>query len=246
MRKLHFFLLFGICWAGILSAQKDSLNISYDTDALEVKTISDSDLSKFYEDKAFLYEVDETDPTWWDDFKSWLNNLMLRIFENIFGIEEASGILAAFIRLVPYLLLGVLIYILIRFFLNINASALKQASKNKALVSVSEEEHIIKNENIQDLINQALAKKDFRLAVRYSYLQVLKLMSEKEIITWELQKTNDDYLNEIAKTELQNPFTSITRLYNFTWYGDFHITEIEYQKAEKTFLSIEKIISSNG
>ncbi|MUH37015.1 DUF4129 domain-containing protein [Zobellia amurskyensis] len=246
MRKLHFFLLLGICWAGILSAQKDSLNISYDTDALEVKTISDSDLSKFYEDKAFQYEVDETDPTWWDDFKSWLNNLMLRIFENIFGIEEASGILAAFIRLVPYLLLGVLIYILIRFFLNINASALKQASKNKALVSVSEEEHIIKNENIQDLINQALAKKDFRLAVRYSYLQVLKLMSEKEIITWELQKTNDDYLNEIAKTELQNPFTSITRLYNFTWYGDFHITEIEYRKAEKTFLSIEKIISSNG
>ncbi|WP_289062060.1 DUF4129 domain-containing protein [uncultured Zobellia sp.] len=246
MRKLHFLLLLGIYWAGILSAQKDSLNIVYDSAPLEVKTISDSDLSKFYEDKDFQYEVVEIDPTWWDDFKSWLNNLMLRIFENIFGVEEASGILAAFIRLVPYLLLGVLIYILIRFFLNINASALKQASKNKALVSLSEEEHIIKNENIQDLINQALSQKDFRLAVRYSYLHVLKLMSEKELISWELQKTNDDYLKEISKTDLQSPFTAITRLYNFTWYGGFYIDETAYQKAKGTFESIEKIISSNG
>ena len=246
MRKLHFFLLLSLCCAGFLTAQKDSLGIAYDTVALKVKTISDADLSKFYEDNAFKYEVIEAERTWWDDFKSWLSNLILRILEGIFGVEEASGILATFLRLAPYLLLGILIYILIRFFLNINASALRQAKSNKALVSLSEEEHIIKNENIQDLIQKALAKNDFRLAVRYSYLQVLKLLSEKELISWEPQKTNDDYIKEISKTELQNPFIKITRLYDFTWYGDFHITELEYSKAKKTFLSIEKIIRTNG
>ncbi|MBU2946926.1 DUF4129 domain-containing protein [Zobellia uliginosa] len=246
MRKLHFSLLLVLCYYGILSAQKDSLGIAYDSVPLQVKTIGEEDLSKFYQDDAFKYEVSVAERTWWDDFLSWLSNLMLRIFEGIFGVEKASGFLAVFFRLVPYILLGVLIYILIRFFLNINASALKQTKTNKALVSLSEEEHIIKNENIQELIEQALAKNDFRLAVRYSYLQILKLMSEKELIAWEPQKTNHDYLKEISKAELQNPFSTITRLYDFTWYGDFPISEIEYQKAKKTFLSIAKTIGANG
>ncbi|WP_226968018.1 DUF4129 domain-containing protein [Zobellia roscoffensis] len=222
------------------------MRIVYDTVPLQVKTISEDELNKFYEDDAFQYEITEAERTWWDDFKSWLSNIMLRIFEGIFGVDEASGILAVVIRIFPYVLLGILIYILIRFFLNINSTSLKQAKANAALVSLSEEERIIKNENIHDLIEQALARKDYRLAVRYSYLHVLKLMSEKELITWKPQKTNDDYLQEISKTNLQKPFTTITRLYDFTWYGDFHISEVEYQKARKAFLSIEKIINSNG
>ncbi|WP_276165895.1 DUF4129 domain-containing protein [Zobellia alginiliquefaciens] len=246
MRKLHFLLLLILCCVGGTSAQQDSLRIAYDTVPLQVKTISEKELSKFYEDAAFQYEASETDPTWWDDFKSLLANIMLRIFEGIFGVDEASGILALVIRIFPYVLLGILIYILIRFFLNINSTSLKQAKANAALVSLSEEEQIIKNENIHDLIEQALAQKDYRLAVRYSYLHVLKLMSEKELITWEPQKTNDDYLQEISKTNLQKPFTAITRLYDFTWYGDFHISEIDYQKAKRTFLSIEQTIGTNG
>ncbi|CAM4193311.1 DUF4129 domain-containing protein [Zobellia roscoffensis] len=246
MRKLHFLLLLILCCVGITSAQQDSLRIVYDTVPLQVKTISEDELNKFYEDDAFQYEITEAERTWWDDFKSWLSNIMLRIFEGIFGVDEASGILAVVIRIFPYVLLGILIYILIRFFLNINSTSLKQAKANAALVSLSEEERIIKNENIHDLIEQALARKDYRLAVRYSYLHVLKLMSEKELITWKPQKTNDDYLQEISKTNLQKPFTTITRLYDFTWYGDFHISEVEYQKARKAFLSIEKIINSNG
>ncbi|CAZ94612.1 DUF4129 domain-containing protein [Zobellia galactanivorans] len=246
MPKTFFFFCFALCCSMAFATPQDSLKISYDSEPLKVKKISDADLLPYQNDKAFNYETFEAEATWWDDFKSWLGNLMLRTLELIFGVGKASGILAGLIRLAPYLLLGLLIYILIRFFLNINARALQEAQKNQSLVSISEEEHIIKNENIHDLIQQALSKNDFRLAVRYSYLHLLKLMSEKELIAWEPQKTNDDYLREISKSDLKDPFTHITRLYNFTWYGDFPIDETGYQRARQTFLSIEKSVQKNG
>jgi len=244
-RLLLFGLLFVHC-AVFAIMQKDSTAVTYDTAPLKVKQIDNEDLQKYRADDAFDYELTKTERTWWDDFKTWLGNLLLRLFEGIFGVEKAVGFLAIFLRIVPYLLLGILLYLLIKFFLNVNARALQQAKSNQSLVSLSEEEHIIKNENIQELIQQALADKNYRLAVRFYYLYILKLLTEKELIAWELQKTNDDYLKEITKVELKKPFSDITRLYDYIWYGDFPIDEIQYDKVEKAFVSLQKIMTGNG
>ncbi len=239
------FCLFMLC-AFAARAQKDSTAITYDTAPLEVKQIDKENLQKYQDDPAFDYEVTQAEHTWWDNFMTWLSNIFRRMFEGIFGVEKAAGLFASFLSIVPYLLLGILIFLLIKFFLNANASALLQAKKEQSAVSLSEEEHLIKNEDLQQLVQKALADKNYRLAVRYYYLFLLKLMSEKEIISWELQKTNDDYIQEIKKTELQLPFRTITRLYDYVWYGDFPIDESKYYKAEKTFSILQKLLNGNG
>ena len=123
---------------------------------------------------------------------------------------------------------------------------LKNAQLNKNAVGLSEEENIIRNENIDDLIQQAVADKNYRLAIRYSYLLILKLLSEKDIIAWELQKTNSDYLDEITKENLKTPFKASTRLYEYVWYGDFLIDEPKYQKAALAFNALRKNIIENA
>jgi len=246
MRKLLLFaLLFVLCAISIM-AQQDSTIATYDSAPLDVKQIDTEDIQKYQADEAFNYEIIKGDLTWWDNFKTWLGNLLLRMFEGIFGVEKAIGFLSVFLRIVPYILLGLLIYLLIKFFLNVNASSLQQAQKNMNLVSLSEEENIIKNENIQELISKAFADKNYRLAIRYYYLYILKLMSEKELITWELQKTNDDYLQEIKRTALIKPFTKITHLYDYIWYGDFPIDEDRYNTAEKAFLQLQQMVEANA
>ena len=226
-------------------AQQDSTaTINYDTAPLTVQEINEDDLQAYRNNPDFDYEVIKRDQTWWDDFKTWLYNLLTQFFEWLFGVEKAAGFLQVFFQILPYVLLLILLYILIRFFLNVNASALNQAKKNGALVTLSEEEHIIKNEDIQQLIQKALQDKNYRLAIRYYYLYILQLMTDKEIISWELQKTNYDYLNEIDKQELKHPFSTITRWYDYIWYGNFDIDETKYKRAETDFESLQKTLKN--
>lgn len=240
--RLKFLLVYG-CFCTTMVAQNDSITVKLDTTSLVQKTIDQGDLDTFRENPDFDYDVAEnTAPEWWIAFKNWLSNVVIRFFEWLFGVEEAVGAFNTFLKILPYLLLLILVFILIKFFINVNARAISFNKKNDALVTLSEEEHIIKNEDIQKLIQQALADNNYRLAIRYYYLYMLRLMNEKEIISWELQKTNADYNRELEKTDLKKPFAQITRLYEYIWYGDFPIDEGNYRKAEANFLSLKEAV----
>jgi len=241
-RAFFFILIFWFLSATYSFGQKDSIVVNYDMAPLHIKKISDDDLKKYKNDPKFDYEIIKTEATWWDDFKTWIGNLFLQFFEWIFGVDQAAGILSLFLRALPYILLAILLFLLLKFFLSVNARAPIGSQGDKAFVSLSEEEHIIKNEDIEELIKRALAEKNYRLAIRYYYLLILQLMSDKGFIHWETQKTNHDYLREIEKPNLKQPFTKITRLYDYIWYGDFSIDKAKYEKAEAAFTSLKKIV----
>lgn len=228
-----------------LWAQDSIVTIKNDTTNLTPIQIDESQLEQFKNNPDFDYEVlKSAAPDWWISFKNWLSNVFIRIFEWLFGIEKAAGAFNTFLQILPYVLLIILLFILVKFFLSVNARAIIHAKKNQSIVALSEEEHIIKNEDIQQLISSALAQKDYRLAVRYNYLYMLQLMSEKELITWELQKTNEDYTQELQKRELVQPFATCTRLYNYFWYGEFPIDQSKYEKAETSFRSLKTSLSN--
>lgn len=237
--SICFFLLLG---GRSMFAEQDSTAVKFDTVRIEMKQITDEDMATYRLDPKFDYEVANNDPTWWDDFKTWVGNLFLRFFEWLFGAEEAAGMFAIFLRVVPYILLVLLLLLLIKFFLSVNSRSVFHSQRNDALVSLSEEEQLIKNEDLQKYLQKAVMEKNYRLAIRYYYLYMLQLMSEKDLIVWELQKTNNDYLNELKKPELKQPFTTITRLYDYIWYGDFEIDEQKYFRAETAFSSLKKLL----
>ncbi len=244
MRRL-FFVLICFTFFGKMFGQ-DALPIQYDSVTLEVKEIQDKNLETYRNDPELNYEEIKAKRTWWDDFKDWVGNLFLRFFEWIFGAEKAMGAFAAFLRILPYVLLGVLIFILIKFFLKVNANAMRQTKKDASFVSLSEEEHIIKNEDIQELISKAIANNNYRLAIRYYYLFILQKMTDQELIDWQLQKTNEDYLKEIEVIELKTPFRTITRLYDYIWYGGFSLDQARYLKAEHAFLELQKTLDKHA
>ncbi len=245
LKRLFIILFCGLSVCSII-AQQDSTLVQYDNSELHLQQITEEDLQTYKEDPKFDYEIVKADLTWWDNFKTWLGNLFTRFFEWLFGTEKAGDSLSFFFQIIPYILLGILLFLLIKFFLNVNSRALLFAKDNEAMVTLSEEEHIIKNEDINQLIQKALKEKNYRLAIRYYYLLILKQMSEKELIKWELQKTNDDYINELEKQELKAPFSHITRLYDYIWYGDFPIDETKYLKAENKFSALRKTLDIYG
>lgn len=244
MQKVRFLVVLLLVWQRSMS-QNDTL-VRYDATDVVPIDITQEDLKPYQEDEAFNYEVVKADNTWWDAVKNWFYNLLIGFFEWLFGVEQAVGYLAAFLKILPYILLAILLFLIIRFFIKANTRSLIYTQNNPNLVSLSEEERIIKNEDIQKLIKDALAQNNFRLAIRYYYLYILKLLTERELIDWQLQKTNDDYINELIPKELKSPFSRATLLYDYIWYGEFNIDQERYAKAEQVFDSLKKTILAHA
>lgn len=96
----------------------------------------------------------------------------------------------------------------------------------------------IENTDIQSLINNAENSNDYRLAIRYYYLLILKTLSLKNHIKFEDDKTNADYLNEINAQPFIKKFTYISYIYNYTWYGEFDVNTEQYQTAKADFTNL--------
>ena len=226
----------------ILFAQNDSV-VKYDESELQPIELSSEELDSYRNDSDFNYEEVKTENGWWTDIVNWFYNILRRFFEWIFGVGNAEGYLAAFLKILPYLLLALFLYLVIRFFVKSNILGMGNQKKNPNMVTLSEDEHIIKNEDIQELIKKALTDENYRLAIRYYYLYILQLLSERELIDWQQQKTNDDYMAELSDSSFKNDFGKATLLYDYVWYGEFELNQERYQKAELVFASLKKSIA---
>ncbi len=82
---------------------------------------------------------------------------------------------------------------------------------------------------------QALEAGDYRMAIRYRFLHVLKNINEKELIKWAFEKTNRDYLREFKGHPLFNEFRQLVNTYEMVWYGNTQIDKISFDYLDKDF-----------
>lgn len=243
--RLILLLLFVLLSSNLSFAQQDSLTVQYDMSILQVHEITEDDLSDYKNNDDFNYVESIEEDSLLLKIKRWFKNIITKIFESIFGIGNVSGILKFIFNVVPYIILGILIFLLIKFFLKVNSRNIISGEQKKGTVAFSDEEHIIKNEDIKALIEKAINDNNYRLAIRYYYLMILKELTEKDIIQWELQKTNEDYISEIENQELQTNFINITRIYDYVWYGDFSVDAIKFNHLKPTFDSLTNSIAKH-
>ena len=234
MKNIILYILFFLFTVSI-TAQKDSLVVQYDKSDVQLKKFDNDHLDEYRNDKEFDYTVYESKPTIFSRIWAWFKRVLIKILSWIFGVEEAVGILAIILRIIPYVILLIILGLLIKFFLKVNMNTMISGKTEKANVSLSEDEEIINNKNIQNLIDKAINQKNYRLAVRYYYLLVLQKLQENEVIDWEPQKTNEDYIKEIKQKTIIDKFKKLTYLYDFVWYGNFEINEVEFSKVASNF-----------
>ena len=72
---------------------------------------------------------------------------------------------------------------------------------------------------------------NFRLALRLGYLEVLKYLTDRGLIHWQPDKTNQVYLAELAAGPLGEAFRAATRQFEYVWYGELRLSAALYQQA---------------
>ena len=130
------------------------------------------------------------------------------------------------------ILIAVLLFVLYRVFLS-DRGLFTSPTKNK-IIKV-EEELLTDDSYLEQQLKQAERDKNFRLAIRYLYLQTLNRLSERNWLNLSPDKTNYQYVRELAKPQLRNSFSRITLHYEYAWYGDFTIDETVYEQVKSDY-----------
>lgn len=87
-------------------------------------------------------------------------------------------------------------------------------------------------------IKNAIKNQNFRLATRFLYLKLLKVLNEIEYISWQPGKTNSSYQYELEDTNISNSFKRLSGIYEYSWYGHFELNQAEFEQLSGKFESI--------
>lgn len=247
LKTVTFCLLFGIslvCFGQEVMQAVDTVaqkEVIYDTQMVEGTHLDETTINEFKQDPDFDYTEIAPEETWLTRFRQKLSDIWNSFIRWLTGGEEATGVLGFLLSLLPYLLIAGLLALLVWVFLKIDNGRAVIHSKHKG-VFMGDDEEIIKNQDIQQLIDQALKDKNYRLAVRYYYLLTLQQLSGKEHIDWQVQKTNHEYIYEIKNNDLRTQFGKLTDVYDYIWYGNFEVDEPAFAKAQHAFNKLQKAI----
>ncbi len=106
-------------------------------------------------------------------------------------------------------------------------------------------------ENIHEIdfvkaVDEAVNQRNFRLAVRLLYLQTLKHLSDAGRIDYKPDKTNRQYVYELANSSVQPDFEKLTRQFEFVWYGDFPIDEAQFVALQTAFNQFNRAVNQHA
>lgn len=187
-----------------------------------------------YKDKAFVYEEKSPAKSVWDRFSEWFIQWLNRVFD-VKDSEKAMNILDYTVNTIAVILILVVIYLIVKAILNKEGTWIFGSKSDATLIRYDEIEKNLHLVDFEKLIKDSINSGEHRLSIRYYYLFLLKKMSDKQLIEWDVEKTNSDYIYEIKAPQLKANFEYLSYLYNYIWYGEFDLSLQEFEKAKKAF-----------
>lgn len=172
----------------------------------------------------------------WDRFWRWFWHTWSRLMSR-------DGFRVGFKVMLYGVSIGILLYVLLR---------LMGMEKAKLWLGGRGKGPGIRGEMVEDIhaidyaqsIASAEAEGRYRDAIRFRFLYGLKVMADRGIIGWNRNKTNVDYARELSSHPLSGPFAQVRRIYEYAWYGEFDVSEADYQALQPYFSQFNRQVSA--
>ena len=143
-------------------------------------------------------------------------------------------------------LVGALVFAVLKL-LQVDLTRAFGRAPRQAALSYDTETEDLHALDLDTLLTQAEADRNYRLAVRLGYLRVLRQLSDKELIQWKPDKTNHDYLFELPNGPLPAAFRELTRQFEYVWYGEQDdLTADDYARVSATRQGFQRLLSSSA
>jgi hypothetical protein len=161
----------------------------------------------------------------------------------LFGWMSKGSRYSLIARVIECLVIGasvaLLIYAIFKS-LGIDLVKLLKGKSAKIAIPYSESLENIHEINFDGEIEKAIAQHNYRLAVRLLYLKCLKQLSDSELIRWQIDKTNSAYIYELTDPAQKQAFGTLTRQFEYVWYGNFFIDQQAFKMISLLFQNFKK------
>lgn len=187
-----------------------------------------------YRGADFSYETVKPKESFW----SRVQRKFKRMMESIFGKSNpktSARVTQTVLWLLVIAAVAVVLYFLLNYLANRQGGFLFGKRNRKIHIEDSDITENIHEINFSENILKFEREKNYRSAVRYQFLQVLKRIADKKLIDWNPEKTNKDYLAEIKNSDQKRPFAELVRIFDYVWYGEFDIDEAAYLNYREKF-----------
>lgn len=139
---------------------------------------------------------------------------------------------------VKYLFMGivvVLLVVLIIFMLANSKANPNLQSQRIAIEKIDKIEEHIHEVNLENIFDDFVKTGNYTMAIRISFLKIIKALSEQKLIKWEKQKTNWEYHSELNDFDLRTEFAQMIAHFEKVWYGEIQLTHNEFVKVNELF-----------
>lgn len=177
-----------------------------------------------YTDKEYIYE--KNDPSWLVEFKIWLVQKLMSFFKYINYNQGFHHL-----KILFYVLIAtVAIYVIAKILFYKEGTWIFKKKHTDSSITYQDDVETIEISNFELMVEKALQKDDYRLAVKFFYLWSLQKLAKKEVIELSNLKTNIDYQLELEETSFYKQFQNISYYYTYVWYGEFDIDKDSFDK----------------
>ena len=159
------------------------------------------------------------------------------------GFNPMWGVLFEFLKW--FFIIGaitLMAYLIIRFVGegNILGTKKRRIADPSVQIDLEHLEENLETAELDPLIHQAIADKNYTLAIRLYYLAILKELHVKGDIAWKKDKTNRIYVREMREHRFSEPFRSTTTVFERVWYGSQTIDENRFTLIQPDFQNLLK------
>ncbi len=230
--KTVILLSFLLC-SGLSFYSTYALNIIVKSTEIQKDDILDIEkLESLKNNEDYNYNQEDSQTNWWTDFKEWLAIQWERVFGEPF---EPNSLWGMFFEILPYIIIAIALILIVWFIAKNNPGNQIMRQHQNSKVILNEEEELLMKRNLDKLSEDAINQKQYRLAVRYLYLNCIKRLDIKNIIGYANDKTNYEYVKEIQFSEISKPFKTLTLAYEQIWYGQLVFDDMYFEKFKHEY-----------
>lgn len=228
IKRLSIFFFFICLVVNVQADIVDSTSVEQRAEQVDWRVPSKEKIDEFRKDSAFDYNQLIDPRSLLEMFFDWIKSF----FPD--GTINSQGF-STFLQVIKYagiaIIVALLVYVILRL-LGVNFRAILGKEKIQSSIEGIDLDFEDGNSlNLQKLIMDAIAEKNYRLAIRYTYLFGLKRMADKGLILWNPTKTNLSYLHEIKDENIRKYFLRNTYIFDYVWYGDRELDAEEFNIA---------------
>ncbi|MCL2596205.1 MAG: hypothetical protein FWD66_00780 [Paludibacter sp.] len=234
--KIKLFLILTFCLS-VFYCEAKQVQLRYDTASVTPRHLPQPP-SEIYTGNDFNYNEQPEEPNIVERFFYYIWEKIIHFLNNLFDWNLRSDSFSG--RQILWITLSALLIVIIAVGAYIFFKKFRKTlgRNDDSTILVDEVERNLAETDLDKLIENAVAADNFRLAVRFVYLKILKLLAQRQIIEYQYQKTNYEYAYQIENLDLRTVFREVSFVFDYCWYGEHIAIEDDYLFVTQKFNKI--------